>query len=74
MDHIDHFLANLHFIGDGNFLFAVPLGMDSETSCSNVRSLEVLWGRVAKHHEVLEKHRAAGDFEKDDRTELLLKH
>jgi len=55
-------------------LFAVPLGMDSETSCSNVRSLEVLWGRVAKHHEVLEKHRAAGDFEKDDRTELLLKH
>lgn len=30
MDEIDYFLANLHFIGDKDFLFAVPLGTPSE--------------------------------------------
>jgi hypothetical protein len=31
-------------------------------------------GGLLSIDEVLEKHRAAWDFKKDDRTELLLKH
>lgn len=70
---IDHFLANLHFIGDGDFClpFLSERTQNFVPGCSQPGSL---MGGLLSIDQVLEKHRAASDFENDDRTELLLKH
>ena len=56
MDHIDHFLANLHFIGDGDFLFAVPLGPDSELRARMFAAWKSYGGGLLSIDEVLGKH------------------
>jgi hypothetical protein len=70
MDEIDHFLANLHFIGDKDFLFAVPLGTPSELRARMFAAWKSYGRGLLSVDEVLEKHRAAWNFEKDDRTDL----
>ena len=70
MDHIDHFLAI--FTSLVMVIFCLPFLSERTQNfvlgCS--RSLAALWGGLLSIDEVLEKHRAAWDCEKDDRTEL----
>jgi hypothetical protein len=70
MDEIDHFFANLHFIGDGDFLFGVPLGTPSELRARMFAGWKSYGRGLLSMDEVLEKHRASWDFDKDDRTDL----
>lgn len=70
MDEIDYFLANLHFIGDNDFLFAVPLGTPSELRARMFAAWKSYGRGLLNMDEVLEKHRQAWNFDKDDRTDL----
>jgi hypothetical protein len=70
MDEIDYFFANLHFIGDADFLFAVPLGTPSELRARMFAAWKSYGRGLLSMDEVLEKHREAWNFEKEDRTGL----
>lgn len=70
MDDIDHFLSNLHFVGDEEFLFAVPLGTPGELRARMFAAWKSFGGGVTSVDEILQKHRAAWHFDHEDRTEL----
>jgi hypothetical protein len=70
MDEIDHFLANLHFIGDGDFLFAVPLETSSELRARMFAAWKSYGRGLMSMDEVLEAGREGWNFEREDRTDL----
>jgi hypothetical protein len=70
VDDIDHFLANIHFIGDGEFLFAVPLGTPAELRARMLAAWKSYGRGLLSMDEVLEKSRNAWHFDKDHRTDL----
>jgi hypothetical protein len=70
MDNIDHFLANLHFVGDGDFIFAVPLDTPADLQARLFAAWKSYGGGVMGMDEVLEKHGKAWNFDKEYRTEL----
>lgn len=53
MDHMTTFSQIFTSFGDGDLLFAVPLGTDSELRARMFAAWSVM-GRVAKHRRVLE--------------------
>jgi len=72
MDQVDHFLANLHFVGDGEFIFGVPLGTPAELRARLFTAWKSYGRGILSMDETLEKHREAWNFDRDDRTELQI--
>lgn len=72
MDSIDHFFATLHFIGDGDFLFAVPLGTPAELWARMFAAWKSFGRGLESMDETLEKHREAWNFSSEDRTPLQI--
>ena len=70
MDAIDHFFANLHFIGEDDFIFAVPLGTSAELRARMFAAWKSYGRGLMSMDEVLESHREAWHFDREDRTEL----
>lgn len=70
MDDIDHFLANLHFIGDGDFLFAVPLGTPEEVRARMFAAWKSCGSGLHSMDEMLSRHRDSWHFDQEDRTEM----
>jgi hypothetical protein len=70
MDDIDHFLAHIHFIGDDDFLFAVPLDTPEELRARMFAAWKSFGKGLLSIDEVLENNRASWQFDREDRTEL----
>lgn len=70
MDDIDHFFSHLHFIGDNEFLFAVPLGTPEDLRARMFAAWKSFGQGLTSVDEILEKHRGAWHFDREDRTDL----
>lgn len=69
---IDHFFSHLHFIGDDDFLFAVPLQTDKELQARMFAAWKSYGGGDKSIDCVLQKYRKSWNFDSEDRTELQI--
>lgn len=65
MDQVDHFLAHLHFIGDGEFIFGVPLGTPAELRARLFTAWKSYGRGILSMDETLEKHGEAWNFRQE---------